>query len=811
MQRLERLFSKLNPDVDIEKELDGGLSDQESGPSTNVAPPASPPEPPKSEGLRPPMATGPSPSAVSDNLDPSDDESEVQKNVVEIFDRLSLNPMTYRYHGKSSGLIFLRAAQHIKDQVETDSDSSPATTPEQPALDVRQMVRRQFATSPWLWASLEDSVPPFKDFPPQDLMDTLVEYYFRELNDYFPLLHEPTFKQCIQSGFHRHHGAFGATVLLVCANAARFSDDPRVLWQGTDNRQSAGWKWFEMVERVHKSFIAYAHVYDLQIRVLLISYLQCSAAPHACWTHIGLGVRTGIDIGAHRKRMYGAIPTIEQELMRRAFWILVLMDWGAAYNTGRPTSIHDEDMDLGLPKECDDEYWISPDGEPLFRQPAGKPSKVSFFTTYIRLAQILAFAVRTIYSINKSKSVLGNGDRQWEQRIVAELDSALNKWVDSVPAHLQWNPDREDHLLLKQSAILLSHYYQIQMAVHRPFISTRRQSSLMFPSLIICTNAARSAVRVVSDLYERTGDPSYKNVSSLFMSSVVLLLYVWGEKKSGRTAHCARDIEYVKKCMEMIKVCERHLILAERLSSTLNELVCSGTPLDAYARKTQPRGSDAEVSQPPSLPSSSSSEDTSLSEPSWDHHFPTENPSIASSTGDHSIAPSTFQDFGAMDPRNFVAMFGTPVATDEGASFKFSHPLHTEQLAIGYGQLANGYAALSMDDGWQQPPQPGSFPPQNPAAHFGAPQHSLGQHMESVNTEVQDPLVDTGMFGLEPMGYSHAASMQPIAASTPTSHYQAQFAQGIASARASGSNGTGDFAFSDDSLSVWTNAPMFYG
>ncbi len=41
------------------------------------------------------------------------------------------------------------------------------------------------------------------------------------------------------------------------------------------------------------------------------------------------------------------------------------------------------------------------------------------------------------------------------------------------------------------------------------------------------------------------------------MSAVVLLLNVWGEKKSGRTANSAQDIEYVKKCMEMIKVCER--------------------------------------------------------------------------------------------------------------------------------------------------------------------------------------------------------------------------------------------------------------
>jgi hypothetical protein len=39
------------------------------------------------------------------------------------------------------------------------------------------------------------------------------------------------------------------------------------------------------------------------------------------------------------------------------------------------------------------------------------------------------------YSINKLKILLGFVGQQWEQQIVAELDSALNKWVDAVPAH----------------------------------------------------------------------------------------------------------------------------------------------------------------------------------------------------------------------------------------------------------------------------------------------------------------------------------------------------------------------------------------
>ena len=39
------------------------------------------------------------------------------------------------------------------------------------------------------------------------------------------------------------------------------------------------------------------------------------------------------------------------------------------------------------------------------------------------------------YSSNKSKAQLGHSDKQWEPRIVAELDSGLNKWADSLPSH----------------------------------------------------------------------------------------------------------------------------------------------------------------------------------------------------------------------------------------------------------------------------------------------------------------------------------------------------------------------------------------
>ena len=46
--------------------------------------------------------------------------------------------------------------------------------------------------------------------------------------------------------------------------------------------------------------------------------------------------------------------------------------------------------------ECDDEYWDHPDPQQRFKQPADKPSLITYFILKIKLYRILAFALRTI-------------------------------------------------------------------------------------------------------------------------------------------------------------------------------------------------------------------------------------------------------------------------------------------------------------------------------------------------------------------------------------------------------------------------------
>lgn len=464
-----------------------------------------------------------------------------------------------------------------------------------------------------------------------------------------PLLHKPTFMRYLAEGRHlagsEDGDSFGANVLLVCAVGSRWSCDPRVrldvLLEGETPPQdgendidgefqwhSNGWKWFNQVQLIRKSLLQPPNLWDLQFYCLSVMFLQATSAPQACWTMVGIGIRLAQDVGAHRRKIRKPLQPnseltpeerkqrvkerMEEEEWGRAWWVLVCLDRMLSSAMGRPCAIQDEDFDLELPLDVDDEYWEDPLGEDdvsrMFKQPENQPSALSFFIQLIKLMKLLAFSLRTIYSINKSKILLGLAGQQWEQHIVAEIDSALNKWVDNVSDHLRWDPHQPNRTFFGQSVILYAHYYHLQILIHRPFIpSPKKPSPLSFPSLAICTNAARSCSHVVDIHRRRTlkeeaekiergepveGDGRTKamqpyNLVSVFTSGIVLLLNIWGGKRAGlgvsgegssvrNGMDLAKEMGDVHKCMAMLKLCEERWHSAGRLWDILAELTSVG-------------------------------------------------------------------------------------------------------------------------------------------------------------------------------------------------------------------------------------------
>ncbi|KAF7328634.1 Zn(2)-C6 fungal-type domain-containing protein [Mycena sanguinolenta] len=504
---------------------------------------------------------------------------------------MSLTQFSKGFQGKSSGAMLVKAAIELREGYE--------------GKDLPWSSRRIHY---WTYNPAKHQVPhvgPFI-FPDPDLLSTLIDLYFARRNLYFPILHRPTFERSIAAGLHTRDIIFGSVVLLVCAIASRYSEDMRLQQETEPLRR--GWQFYDQLPPHSNHIFETPTVYHLQYYCLAAWFLEFSC-PSACWALIGIGLRLAQDVGAHRQRE--GQPTVESELWKRAFWALVSFDRQISMANGRTCTSQYEDIDADLLIECDDEFWENEDPARAFVQPADKPSLSSFFNCYLRLNNIFAVGLKMLYSLNKTKRLLSYRDQAWEEHIVAELDSALNGWIDQIPPHLRWDPNRPEDAFFDQSAFLYCSYYQVQMIIHRPFIPMMRNGvPTSLPSLGICTNAARSCSLVAeTSRLRKKGVPSPEILSSVFTSGVILLLNVWSGKRTGLPPYMNSALTEVHKCMATILVCEKLWQTAGLFYDILHELATIGqlplpkdvTPPDPAPSNLSKRAreNDDEVQVPP--------------------------------------------------------------------------------------------------------------------------------------------------------------------------------------------------------------------
>lgn len=109
-------------------------------------------------------------------------------------------------------------------------------------------------------------------------------------------------------------------------------------------------------------------------------------------------------------------------------------------------------------------------------------------------------------------------------------------------------------------------YYHLQILIHRPFITSRHSSTVSFPSLAICTNAARSLARIFKTLLARFPVQAFSClIMPAFMSGVVLLLAIWDAKSSGMVLNPSKEIEQVEDCLHILETARERWHFASSL------------------------------------------------------------------------------------------------------------------------------------------------------------------------------------------------------------------------------------------------------
>ncbi|KAL7281745.1 hypothetical protein ACG7TL_005063 [Trametes sanguinea] len=468
----------------------------------------------------------------------------------------------WRFHGKSSSFKLISTTRDLmqKHMVENTCSPSDGRQSNSPAsvLSAPSMKRHEFWTvPPWEKAyehaddptALPDFLQPA--FPPPDLAETLIHDYFQYNNLTFPLLHRPTFERQWRDQLHTRNVWFACICLAIFGLASRWSSDPRVLPDEVADKASAtedeciwtlaGWKYIAVGTKLHearRSILLPPELFEIQSFALIGQYFRGTVAQHGSWFYLSVGVLKAQDVGAHRKKIYGRKPTIEEELWKRAYWHLVAFDRIGSMLIGRPCCTREEDLDLALPLEVDDEYWENENPELAFKQPEGKPSIVTAFIHWIKLSHIVAFALKMLYSTNNSEAVVGRITLQDKEKTVDQLNEALSKWLDELPPFLRWRPDMEDRAFATQAATLYTTYHLVQIIVYRAFVhiprgpwaalpQSSRRHALSQKALAICLSSARASGHIL-DVQMRRGMLNINNVVHVsFVAAGVLLVHLW--------------------------------------------------------------------------------------------------------------------------------------------------------------------------------------------------------------------------------------------------------------------------------------------
>ncbi|KAJ3712064.1 fungal-specific transcription factor domain-containing protein [Lentinula raphanica] len=791
IDKMTALFRNLMPELDLAKELESGFSSAKSNVWQRKHPPQeasrnSTTEVAISAIRRWDMSPGLSSQQITDDGE--------HLELVDNLKSLNVDSREYRFFGKSSGAMLIKTAIDLKQEFTgKETDMKPIVLGE----------RRPEFWRPFPWEdNTSDKPSPSYSFPEPELLAILIDAYFDNVNIILPVLHRPTFERSVLEKLHYHNESFAAIVLLVCAVASRYVDDHRVLLDGVDSWHSCGWKYFNQVQVVRKSLLAPPTLYDLQFYCLSVQFLQGSSAPHSCWTMVGIGIRLAQDVGAHRRKADKPL-TVENELWKRAFWVLVCMDRLFSTGLGRPCAIQDEDYDLDMPIECDDEYWEHPNPALAFKQPPGKASTVSAFNTFIRLNVLLSIALRTIYAINKSKILMGFGGDEWEQHIVAELDSALNQWVDTVPDHLRWDPNRENETFFSQSVMLYMHYYLVQILVHRPFIpSPKKPSPLSFPSLAICTNAARSASHIIDVQRKRQTAVLPFSQIAVFTAGIVLLLNIWGGKRSGLPTDPNKEMTDVYKCMQALKINEDKWHSCGRLWDILYELASVGDlPLpnaSPMVKNKRERGVDSPIS------GTGTSDSSPALSPS-DNPVSPEQRAIAGSRRVSAAMAGTHDPLKASTSRSRSSLLENSHLADASTGAQlFSLPVYSNEL----GRLPlHGQVDFSMRAHT------------NPQLDWVPPPTSVGPGMTPNSQYIQPEYLNFGISGggasssSGPISYRNGFHQQPSlnGSMDPVSSlagYPQQPPIQPSGAMLSSTDGVGlPISLDNDTFAMWSNAP----
>lgn len=278
-------------------------------------------------------------TSLSGGVAITDDDEEGVKKIMDGMATLTVDAANYGYLGMTSGASHLRSLW-------METGAGPSWDPNswnERRRHLQDLLRRQSQGS-----SIASTVQA-QTLVTRAMVDTFVDAFFIRYHPVFPILHEPTFRAQYANSMPRPGQGIWLVLVNIVAALGAFVTNP----SASDDTSLS-------IFRTAKRYLAVnaletGNLTLVQAFGMSAMFLQKINKPNTGYNYGGVALRMAIGLGLHKELGSQHMSPFKQELRRRVWWSLCVLDVGATITYSRPLIWPQVGVDAALPSNIREE------------------------------------------------------------------------------------------------------------------------------------------------------------------------------------------------------------------------------------------------------------------------------------------------------------------------------------------------------------------------------------------------------------------------------------------------------------------------
>ncbi|KAK5020676.1 hypothetical protein LTS07_011491 [Exophiala sideris] len=275
--------------------------------------------------------------------------------------------------------------------------------------------------------------------PPRAKADSFVDIYFSTIHIAYPFISEPDFRRTYESfwqsdSLEGFRGPWLSLLLTIFAIGSCYEgiaeSEGRVSTPQVPHQHQRHFDHAIAIAQKYSSKHLVDHICALLAQCF---YLLATCQTDRCWTTLGLAVRIAQSIGLHVEddhRTGGENALAPQEMCRRVWYSIFVLDRLLALQLGRPPAISDDGFNVKLPSQQSDVDLANPIGQHDIH---GTDWVGDYFIAMIKFSEIIGRVFESLYGPRRAEdaaSILAHINR---------LDVELLQWRSNLRRNLRFD------------------------------------------------------------------------------------------------------------------------------------------------------------------------------------------------------------------------------------------------------------------------------------------------------------------------------------------------------------------------------------